>query len=89
MTIYMTSTEFDDLADFLHAKFAQRVKEEGASYSIRQMSKELGGDVSEETLRRLMNKRVKKRGLDIRTLRALTEKWGREVTDVLKITPRF
>lgn len=87
MLIHMTAKEFDDLADFLHRKFADRVREVGAGYTQRQMARELGDEISEETLRRLMNKRIKKRGLDIRTLRSLVRAYGREVTDVLGITP--
>lgn len=92
MNIHMPSKEFDALADFINQRFADRVRQEGASYTQRQMAREIqerGGEISEETLRRLMNKRIKKRGLDVKTLRALVLMWGREVTDVLGITPEF
>lgn len=89
----MTSIEFEVLADYLQQKYAERVKEVGASFTIRQMARELEVkeedlEVSEETLRRLMNKRIKKRGLDVRTLRALVRKYDRDVTDILGISPR-
>lgn len=90
----MTSTEFDDLADVLQAQFAARVKVVGASYTIRQMAEEIreasnvsGRVISEETLRRLMNKRIKKRGLDIKTIRALVRRYGRIINDTLDISP--
>ena len=85
--IYMTAAEFDALADFLNDKYVERVRDVGASFTIRQMTREIGGGVSEETIRRLMNKKIKKRGLDVKTMRALVRKWGRAVTDVLDVTP--
>lgn len=89
MLLTMTSPEFDALADLLQRKYLDRVMEEGATFTQRQMARELGDDISEETLRRLMNKRIKKRGLDVRTLRALVNKYGHEVLDVLGVTPKF
>lgn len=87
MKIVMTQDEYSDLADFMNDRFVARVKEAGHTYSIRQMAEEIGGDVSEVTVRRLLNKKAQNTNLETKTIRALVRKYGPVILTILNLHP--
>lgn len=88
MKLFMTAEEYDKLADFLTDRFAEGVKRVGPGYSLVLMAEEIGGGITDVTLRRLMDKRIKRKaGLESKTIRALIVKYGPIILKFANLDP--